>query len=682
MRRLFSVLVFAIFACVCQNARAGGIPVDSLKKLKAASVYVKVQFAVPVPGGKSVPGTGSGFVVHTDGDTGFIVTNNHVISPPAGVPGLARVDPVILVFDSGSPKERSINAQVIVADPLADLAVLKVTGIKDLPAPIVIDPKAEIVETMTVFAFGFPFGGALSTGKRNPAITVTKGTVSSLRTDERGAVVRVQIDAEINPGNSGGPVVSEKGQLVGVAVAKIDKSRIGFAVPIKPLSDLLLGRMGGAAFETVAVADKRAKVDVEAILLDPLNKVRDAQVHLVAAKDAPKKTEPDKDGNFPLLKDAKAVALRLDKGKLLGHFTFEGKDRRMPIVYQASFTSGDGRKIVGPPTAAFIDFTQEIRDDTLTKDDPLDPALRQPRKVFERRLEAGRFYVVEMRGDAKDLDPFLRIENSEGKALVEDDNSGGLLNALIVFKPEKDGDYKLVATTRRGAGKFQFRLREENGADIGPKGFTKRDKLLSSDTLDKVVLSPSQSFNFVFQKGLRYVIDLRSKDFDAFLRLENMAGTTILFDDDSGGELNSRMIFTTPVTTIFKVVATSFDRNTGEYELSIRTMGAFDVGGGLKIMDILNDADPLDRVKKGKVKVAEVNLQAGQRYQIDLISSQFDAFLRIEDAKGKELANDDNSGGGQNARITFTPPADGVYRLFATTNDGRLGQFLLLVRKI
>jgi hypothetical protein len=74
---------------------------------------------------------------------------------------------------------------------------------------------------MPLFAFGFPFGEALARHKGNPAITVSKGSISSLRRDDGGELAIVQIDGELNPGNSGGPVVDAQGRLVGVAVAKV-----------------------------------------------------------------------------------------------------------------------------------------------------------------------------------------------------------------------------------------------------------------------------------------------------------------------------------------------------------------------------------------------------------------------------------------------------------------------------
>ena len=77
-------------------------------------------------------------------------------------------------------------------------------------------------------------------------------------------------------------------------------------------------------------------------------------------------------------------------------------------------------------------------------------------------------------------------------------------------------------------------------------------------------------------------------------------------------------------------------------------------------------------------KVYDVKLKAGREYRIELSSEQFDPFLRVESPAGKELAFDD-ANGRRNARLVFTPPADGVYRVVASHNGDRLGAFRLTV---
>ena len=141
-------------------------------------------------------------------------------------------------------------------------------------------------------------------GKPNPAITITKGVISSLRYDERGQVKLVQIDAEINPGNSGGPVVDEKGRLVGVAVSKLLQARtVGFAIPLKQLDEVLQGQLAAVNFDTLWVVKDQAEVTLEAEVIDPLVKLKDPCLHYrladkVAEADLRTWQKPNKDGTF------------------------------------------------------------------------------------------------------------------------------------------------------------------------------------------------------------------------------------------------------------------------------------------------------------------------------------------------------------------------------------------------
>ena len=85
-----------------------------------------------------------------------------------------------VVFRSGTPQEQAVPAEVLVADPDVDLAVLKAKDVKNVPAALACCPESALGEMMTVYTFGFPFGEVLATNKGNPAITVGKAAISSL----------------------------------------------------------------------------------------------------------------------------------------------------------------------------------------------------------------------------------------------------------------------------------------------------------------------------------------------------------------------------------------------------------------------------------------------------------------------------------------------------------------------
>ena len=71
-----------------------------------------------------------------------------------------------------------------------------------------------------VYVAGYPFGRRISTG-----VKVTKGIISSL-TGIGNNFSNIQIDAALQPGNSGGPILDDRGNVVGVAVAKLDIKKI------------------------------------------------------------------------------------------------------------------------------------------------------------------------------------------------------------------------------------------------------------------------------------------------------------------------------------------------------------------------------------------------------------------------------------------------------------------------
>lgn len=171
-------------------------------------------------------GLGSGVIISPDG---YIVTNNHVIEGATDI----RV--------TMSNKE-VMAAKLIGADPLTDLAVIKISG-TNLPS-VPWGNSANLRPGQTVLAFGNPYGFQF---------TVTRGIISALNranpdaSDRRKPGEFIQTDAAINPGNSGGALVNAHGELIGINTFLVSGSGsfagMGFAIPtqiVEPTVDKLI----------------------------------------------------------------------------------------------------------------------------------------------------------------------------------------------------------------------------------------------------------------------------------------------------------------------------------------------------------------------------------------------------------------------------------------------------------
>lgn len=166
-------------------------------------------------------GVGSGVIITQDG---YIMTNNHVIAEAKKIDVAVEID----------GNTRNFTAEVIGADPLTDVALIKInaSGLK----PATLGDSAGIRVGDVVLAAGAPMELSRS---------VTQGIVSALGRSNEGIVNRgkmrgyedfIQTDASINPGNSGGPLVDAMGRVIGISTAILSRTGmnagIGFAIPI------------------------------------------------------------------------------------------------------------------------------------------------------------------------------------------------------------------------------------------------------------------------------------------------------------------------------------------------------------------------------------------------------------------------------------------------------------------
>jgi serine protease Do len=210
--------------------------VESLQDAEALDAYSRTVSAVAeglapsvanlrvsrrIRGGRFVDGGGSGVVITPDG---FMLTSAHVVD------GVRRM--IHASFVDG----REHSAEVVGADPLSDLAVLRANADDLVPAELGDADRLRVGQL--VVAIGNPYGFTSS---------VTAGVVSALGRSLPTRVGRVvdnviQTDAALNPGNSGGALAQGRGRVVGIntAVAGIG---LGLAVPINDATRRIIGAL-------------------------------------------------------------------------------------------------------------------------------------------------------------------------------------------------------------------------------------------------------------------------------------------------------------------------------------------------------------------------------------------------------------------------------------------------------
>jgi hypothetical protein len=312
---------------------------------------------------------------------------------------------------------------------------------------------------------------------------------------------------------------------------------------------------------------------------------------------------------------------------------------------------------------------------------------------------AGTHVIITL--ESVDFDTYLVLLNAAGDVLAEDDDGAEGVNSQLEFTLAEAGDYTIIATSLREylsngeyieTGSFTLTLEEGEAPPATPTPLppppTPEAEISGTISVGETVEgtatedAPRHSYVFEANAGETVTITLISAEFDTYLILLDVHGDELQSDDDSAGNLSSRIgPIELPEDGTYTIVATSYGHESGsmaalgDYTLSLEAGDAPVVEASPVPFDLPPDAPPVFEgtlvtgdVIAGSLSDATPNAAytfealAGDVVTIELSSADFDPYLTLLNADDEELAYDDDSAGELNSLILgFVIPDDGTY---------------------
>ncbi|MFW5772295.1 MAG: PPC domain-containing protein [Phototrophicaceae bacterium] len=333
----------------------------------------------------------------------------------------------------------------------------------------------------------------------------------------------------------------------------------------------------------------------------------------------------------------------------------------------------------------------------------------EPEMFYSFRARQGDVVNVYMERRSGDLDAYLRIVDSTNVVITyNDDAPGAGTDAAIMglFIP-RDGTY-YIAASRYGlaagtsTGNFILTLEEAAGSGQGSSPTTAL--FMRQNNTQEGDITPEQPLRYYRFEGqqndiISISLERLTGDLDSLVVLADSRLRELAQDDDSGGSQNALIDgYLLPADGTYYIIATRYDREqgrtSGRYRLRLSSQGsAFDgvpsdvrrlnYRPGMSITGTIDDVTPqIDYAFWGvEGDTITVSMNRGD--------GDLDPVLFIFDAtRSQTLATDDDSGGGQNARIDrFEIPETGIYYVRATRypgadNPNTGGSFTLAIAQI
>ena len=267
-----------------------------------------------------------------------------------------------------------------------------------------------------------------------------------------------------------------------------------------------------------------------------------------------------------------------------------------------------------------------------------------------------------------EFDTILTIEDPDGTYLSNDDH-GNSTDSHLFYTFGDTGTATITVSSYDGFGEYTLSVRASNVRFETPAdGYRLEDGDIINGRLGP--RSPQlegvfyQRFTFYAEQGERFEITLESAGFDSFLRLVDPRGLE-WSDDDSAGDLNSRLMFTAERAGAHEVYASPL----GYGESGLYTLSFTRAAAGRLVLSTRGQLTPNDDTDiTGKsYDNYEFQAQAGRTVTIDVMSLAFDTQAILRDAFGAVILVDDDGGSESNSRIEFVPDRTANFELVVTS---------------
>ncbi len=296
--------------------------------------------------------------------------------------------------------------------------------------------------------------------------------------------------------------------------------------------------------------------------------------------------------------------------------------------------------------------------------------LDEPTVVYELSADAGDLLEVVLR--SSEFDTYLEIEDADGNYFYNDDAESTSVSRIL-YTMARGGSARITVSAWDDSAdpdrSFTLEVIEtEYDSEEYPPGYELSDGEVIETLL---VMSPGGQSDYVEKlytlqadAGERIELTLRSDAFDSYLTVYGPAGQTFE-DDDSAGNLDSRLVFVAPEGGVYEVVVASLGgSDTGPYTLEFERMGQAETI--LQQQGTLSEDDQRD-IRGKYYDLLSFSVDAGDQIIIEVRSEEFDGYALLQNADGDILVENDDASGSSNPRIEYLAAGGGELTLVVTS---------------